>query len=60
MRWRGNAKLWQMPKKMTDFLWIRFFLLSDGRSQSTTPLLSRPGRDYIALQQPGSANRTGA
>jgi hypothetical protein len=29
IRLRGNAKLWQMSKKVTDFLWIRFILLSD-------------------------------
>jgi hypothetical protein len=29
MQLRGNAKLWQMSKKVTDFLWIRFIILSD-------------------------------
>jgi hypothetical protein len=29
IRLRGNAKPWQMSKKVTDFLWIRFIILSD-------------------------------
>jgi hypothetical protein len=29
MQLRGNAKLWQMSKKVTDVLWIRFIVLSD-------------------------------
>jgi len=48
MRLRGNAKLRQMSKKVTDFLWIRFIV-------STVGMITKHSREVDHDPRDGAA-----